>query len=439
MSIFLNEIEKRVLVYDGSKGYMLQKLGLKGGECPELWNVTHRAEVKEVYSLYKAAGSDVIQTNTFQGSRVQLEKYGLGDRTYELNYEGARLAREVMGKDGFVAASVGPIGKLFEPLGDLTFAAAYDIFKEQIKAVTDGGVDIINFETFTDIGELRAALLAAKALGSLPVICSVSFESNGKTLMGTDPQTAAVILKSLGADMIGTNCSMGPEHMVDITDKMSRAGGGYLSVKPNAGLPEMIDGKVVYKETAGRFAQISTEFVRHGARLIGGCCGTTPDFITAIRNAVKGVEVPELTGGCEKIITSGVRLVSVEEPDSLNLGYLNAGTDRELSNRLMEGNFDYIAERAMDLSAEEHDVIYISMSEMESEKDLLGTVVDIVQGYVKAPFIIEARDPQALENALRLYRGKAGVMIRNSGNQAEKDLLAVAQKYGSTVVDFDSL
>jgi 5-methyltetrahydrofolate--homocysteine methyltransferase len=224
---FLEEIKNRVLIFDGSKGYLLQRLGMKGGECPELWNVTHAALVKEIYRKYKEAGSDVIQTNTFQGNRNQLEKYSLGDRTYELNFEGTRLAREVMGRDGFVAASIGPVGKLFEPSGDLTFEACYEIFKEQLRGVVDGGADIINFETFTDLAEMRAALLAAKETTDLPVICSLAFESGGRTMMGTDPCTAVTVLKSLGADMVGTNCSFGPQHLLEVVKKMSEAGGDF--------------------------------------------------------------------------------------------------------------------------------------------------------------------------------------------------------------------
>jgi len=275
MKKFTDEIRKKVLVYDGSKGTMLQREGLKGGECAELWNITHPDKVRKVYESYKKAGSDVIQTNTFQGNRIALEAHGLADKLYELNYEGVKLAKEVMGNDGYVAASIGPTGKLFEPSGDLTFKQAYEIYKEQVKAVIDGGADIINFETFTDIAEIRAAFLAAKDIDDIPVICSMAFESNGRTLMGTDPYNAAVILSSLGADMVGVNCSLGPEHMLDIVKSMSQAGIP-LSVKPNAGLPKVVDGCTVFDATPDDFASLASEYIKYGARLIGGCCGTFP-------------------------------------------------------------------------------------------------------------------------------------------------------------------
>lgn len=432
---FISEIRKRVLVFDGSKGYMLQRLGMKGGECPELWNTIHSDEVCKVYRSYKEAGSDVIQTNTFQGNRIQLEKYSLGDKVYELNYEGTRLAKEIMGRDGFVAASIGPTGMLFEPAGDLTFNKAYDVFKEQVKAVVDGGADVINFETFTDLAEIRAALLAAKDVTDIPVICSVSFESNGKTLMGSDPFTVAVVLKSLGAEMIGTNCSCGPEHMLDTVRKLSEAGGVFLSVKPNAGLPELIEGEIVYRESADKFAELAGQFVKYGARLIGGCCGTTPEFIRAIRDKIKGIEPVAVSNRTGKIITSGVKCLAIETMSNIEIGRLSTEDDNELLNALKAGDVDIITEKAMDLSVEGYDAIYINIDEAGIEENLLGSVVNIAQGYIKEPFIIETKAPKALANALRLYKGKAGVVLNSSLGDDMQELLMAAKKYGSTVIN----
>lgn len=435
MNRFLNEIKNRVLIFDGSKGYMLQKLGLKGGECPELWNVTHRDEVKKVYSLYKEAGSDVIQTNTFQGNRIQLEKYSLGERTYELNFEGARLAREVMGNDGFVAASIGPVGKLFEPSGDLTFDMAYEIFKEQVKAVADGGVDIINFETFTDLAELRAALLAAKETTDLPVISSIAFESNGRTLMGTDPYTAVVVLKSLGADMIGTNCSFGPEHMLEIVPKMSEVGGIYLSVKPNAGLPEIVDDKVIYKESPQKFAETAGKFVKYGARLVGGCCGTTPEFIREVSEKISKFEITEVPVSKDvQLITSSIKFVSAEDLTKGNIGHLITGTDEELLSALAGGNLEIISDRALDMSTEGYDAIYINIDKAGNVKTLLANVVNIAQGYIREPLIIETNDPEAMAGALRLYKGRAGVVISGQDGKKIEELGEIAKKYGSAVI-----
>lgn len=435
MRDFLNEIRDRVLVFDGSKGTMLQKSGMKGGECPELWNITHSEEVKQIYLSYKNAGSDVIQTNTFQGNRLKLEEYGLGDKTYELNFEGARLAREVMGEDGFVAASIGPIGKLFEPSGELSFETAYRIYREQVKAVADGGADIINFETFTDAAEMRAALLAAKEETDLPVICSIAFEANGRTLMGTDPYTAAVILKSLGADMIGTNCSFGPEHLLDIIRTMSDAGGIYLAVKPNAGLPEMIDGEAVYRESPEKFAELAGEFVKCGVRLIGGCCGTTPEFIRSIRQSLRDITAPDIQNKCEQVITSGVRHLSLEKSERLNISQMNACEDEEFLNELKNNNMDAVVDKALELSCEGCDAVYINVDSAKGDENLLASVVNTAQGYIKEPFIIETSDASALSNALRIYKGKAGIIVNDVDTRNMESLLLAARKYGSTILD----
>lgn len=435
MRSFLREIKERVLVFDGSKGTMLQRYGLTGGECPELWNTTHSDVVRKIYELYKQAGSDVIQTNTFQGNRIKLKEYSLEDRTYELNFEGARLAREVMGKDGFVAASIGPVGMLFEPLGDLTFELAYATYKEQVKAVTDGGVDIINFETFTDLGEMRAALLAAKDVCSLPVICSVAFEANGRTLSGSTPYITAVVLSSLGADMIGTNCSFGPEHMLGIVKGMAEAGGAYLSVKPNAGLPELIDGNAVYKESPEKFAELAVDFIRYNARLLGGCCGTTPEFISAIKTGIGNVDVPKVQNKCERIITSDVKMVNLDDDKEIQIGRLDTSLDNELLKDLSNGIVDSVIDVSSDLFADGCDAIYINVDNADKDGDLLSAVVKTAQPYAKVPFILETQEPEALDKALRIYKGKAGIAISNGNNDKIEEILAVAKKYGSTIVD----
>lgn len=435
MRNFMKDIKDRVLLYDGSKGTMLHQLGLQGGDCAEAWNISHAGEVEKVYTLYKEAGSDVIQTNTFQGSRPKLAEYGLGDKTHEFNFEGARLARKVMGKDGFVAASIGPVGKLFEPSGELTFQTAYEVYREQVKAVADGGADIINFETFTDIAEMRAALLAAKETVQLPVICSMAFEANGRTLMGTDPFIAGIILKSLGADMIGTNCSFGPEHLLAILGKMAETGGIPLCVKPNAGLPELIDGKTVFKESPEKFAQLANDFVQLGVRLIGGCCGTTPEFIKALKARLDGVIPEKPASRSWHVITSGVKVVNLETLTEPSVGRIDAARDPGLLQELRSGNCEFIVDRALELSCEGYDVICINVDDAQGDDELLSRVVNAAQGYLKEPFILQTASAKALAAALRIYSGKAGIIVNDMDTEQMEELLIAARKYGSTIVD----
>lgn len=435
MRSFLKEISDKVLVYDGSKGYMLQKLGLNGGECGELWNIAKQQTVKEVYRSYIAAGADVIQTNTFTGSRIHLKKHSLEDKTYDINYWGAKLAREVAGEDKFVCASIGPAGVLFEPSGELTFDKAYDLYCEQTKAVMDGGVDAINFETFTDLAELRAALLAAKDTTNLPVICSLAFENNGRTLMGTDPKVAAIVLKALGADLVGANCSFGPEHMMDIIKAMHEAGGGYLSAKPNAGLPQMVDGNAVYSENPAHFAKLLSGAVQYGVRLMGGCCGTTPEYIKELRESLKGIEATAPNERSKTVITSSTRISDTKKLKCENVGMLDFRKDEALLSIVQNASLDDFDDIAIDMSTQENDAIYISL---ESEDNLLlAKVIDRVQWYAKAPLIIETESPEALNHALRIYRGVAGVVLKKWNDDTTEAIKAVAEKYGSVLVEFN--
>jgi 5-methyltetrahydrofolate--homocysteine methyltransferase len=267
---FLNDIKDRVLVFDGSKGYMLQLAGLKAGDCPESWNLSHSEQVTDLYQSYVDSGCDVIQTNTFSANRIQLEKHGLDKYAYEMNFEGVRLAKEVTkGKDVYVAASIGPTGVLMEPSGSLTFEKAYEVYKEQVSAVIDGGADVINFETFTDIAEMRAAIMAAKDISDKPVVASMAFEKNFRTLMGTTPFACAKIMLALHADIIGTNCSFGPESMDQIISDMAKTG-ALISCKPNAGLPTLEDGETKYHQSAQEFSTIVVEYPKYNAHLVGG-------------------------------------------------------------------------------------------------------------------------------------------------------------------------
>lgn len=432
MREFLEEIKTRVLIHDGSKGYMLQRLGLKGGECSESWNLTNKDAVREVYRAYLEAGSDVIQTNTFPGNRVHLSKYGLGDKTRDINYWGVKLAKEVAGDRAFVSASIGPTGMLFEPSGELSFQKAYEIFIEQVKAVAEGGADIINFETFTDLAELRAAYFAARDATNLPVICSLAYESNGRTLMGTDPFVAAAVMRSLGADMIGVNCSFGPEHMAGIVKGLYEAGGGWLSVKPNAGLPEVSEDKVIYNETPEHFAQLAASFVDNGARLLGGCCGTTPEFIRALKKKVSVLEPAPVRENPKGIITSSIRYIYADKLDADNVSRLDASANSEMLEALRNSDMSWVEDTALDIAAEGFDAVYVNVDAVCTSKELLSIVVDRLQWYVRDPIIIETKEAAALEMALRIYRGVAGVII---GDEApdKAALSAVAEKYGSVI------
>ena len=270
---------------DGAMGTMLQVYGLSAGVCPEVWNVERPEAVRAVHTAYLDAGSRIIGTNTFGGNRLKLEAYGLGDRVRELNYAGVSVAREAAGTDRFVAASIGATGKFLEPLGELTFDEAVAIFAEQAQAHADAGADVILMETFTDLGETKAALSGALRTG-IPCFCTMTFDTGGRTMMGVDPVTAAVELTDNGAAGVGANCGLGPAETLDIVRKMREAVSSIIIAQPNAGLPQVVGGQTVYSSTPEEMAAYAVDFARSGVNIIGACCGSTPEHIRAMAAAL---------------------------------------------------------------------------------------------------------------------------------------------------------
>lgn len=425
---FRDDIKNKIMVFDGSMGRMLHKNGLGVGVCPEEWNITHPEIIKSIYQEYVDSGSDVIQTNTFQSNLMKLYEYGLEEKHYEINYQSAKLAKEVAIGKCYVAASIGPLGKLLEPFGELTFEQAYDTFKEQVIAVADGGADIISFETFTDVSELRIALLAAKENCSLPVICSLSYEQNCRTLMGSEPHTCAVILNAMGADLIGTNCSFGAEYMLKIAEAYCKIGLPF-SIKPNAGLPEIVDGKQVFKETAQSFAKFVPDFLKNGAILLGGCCGTTPEYISEVAKVVKGEGVARVAKVMPDVdyITSATNKLALCELKTAEIGIMDASKDEVLKNDLINGDLGAVTDAAMDLLDEDFEAILINIDiDDQSDEQLLAKVVKEVQVYLKHPLILKSNNGNMLDAALRIYKGRAGIIINDAAKATE-----LAKKYGA--------
>ncbi|HTS69199.1 MAG TPA: bifunctional homocysteine S-methyltransferase/methylenetetrahydrofolate reductase [Terriglobia bacterium] len=286
---FLERIDKRPVVCDGAMGTMLYSKGISLNRCFDELNLTAPQLVKEVHLGYVRAGAEVVETNTFGAARFRLERFGLGDKVRDINLAGARLAREIAGDDLYVAGAVGPQGIRLEPLGSTSKEEARAAFRQQVAALVEGGVDLIIVETMMDLNEAHQALLAAREVGSIPVIVQMTIQDDGSTPTGTRPEDLARALDEWGADLIGVNCSVGPAAVQETLERMAAVTGKRLSAQPNAGMPRTVEGRNLYLCSPDYMASYARRFIQAGARLVGGCCGTTPEHIRAIKNAVRSL------------------------------------------------------------------------------------------------------------------------------------------------------
>jgi 5-methyltetrahydrofolate--homocysteine methyltransferase len=291
----LDELKKRVLVSDGSTGVELQRRGLEAGHPPEKWNISHPGVIKNLYLDYFKAGADMVTTNTFGANYLRLKNYGLESKVYYINKLSAELANEVKPEGKFVNGDVGPIGEALEPYGTVTLKEAEDYFREQIKGLRDGGVDAIIIETMMAVEEVEIAIKVAKEETKLPIIATMTFEfgkAGFRTPWGVDTETAVVRMISAGADVIGANCGRGFDEMIGIIEKMSVYIEKNFEIRypliaqPNAGIPDLVDGTPVYKETPELIIPKVRKLLELGVRIIGGCCGTGPEHIKVIRKLV---------------------------------------------------------------------------------------------------------------------------------------------------------
>lgn len=434
---FLQFIQQEVVVLDGAAGTNLMKAGMPVGVCPEQWILEHREVMQKLQKDYAAAGSKVLLAPTFTANRIKLSEYGLGDKVEEINQRLVEISREAAGEKVCVAGDLTMTGRQMYPVGELMFEEAVDVYKEQIQALCAAGVDFLMVETMMSLQEARAALIAARELTNLPVLVSMTYEADGRTLYGTDPATAAVVLQSLGADAVGINCSTGPEDMLEPVKEMVQTVHIPVFAKPNAGLPRLVDGKNVFSMGAEEFAAFGAKLADAGAAMVGGCCGTTPEHIRALAAAVDGKAAFRPKAGNKRLLASERKTVAIElDGPFLVVGErINPTGKKKLQAELREGSVDMV--RAMAQEQRDHGAaildINVGMNGID-EKEMMLEAVYALAGTVDCPLCIDSSHADIIEAALRIYPGRALINSISYEKEKFKKLLSIAKKYGAMCI-----
>jgi 5-methyltetrahydrofolate--homocysteine methyltransferase len=438
---FLQAIYERVLVLDGAMGTMLQERGLEPGRPPEELNLTMPAVVAGVHREYREAGADIIVTNTFGGSRSKLSHYGLEDRLYAINATAVAIAREAAGKEAYVAGSMGPTGRFVEPVGDCSFDEMAAIFREQALPLIEAGADLITLETFLDIKEIRAAVIAIREISAdIPVIAMLTFDDNGRSVLGTPPEAAAITLEGAGANIIGSNCGLGVDGIYDILAAMRRVTRLPLISQANAGLPYLKDGKTIFPGTPEEMTACHERMLDLGVRIIGGCCGTTPAHIRAIRDALTGRERTFPTVGPDEEVTfisgrSGFVAIGPHNPVAIIGERINPTGKKAFAAELREGKVSYVRREALEQAAAGAALLDVNVGAPGiDEAAAMERAVFCVTGAVATPLVLDSSSPEALERGLKAADGK---VLVNSVSGEEKSLarvLPLVRKYGAAVI-----
>lgn len=425
------------MVYlDGGMGTLLQKSGLQPGELPERWNISHPEVIKEIHKSYYDSGSNIVNTNTFGANSL---KFGT-DELSEIIYHAVKNADEARkassGKqEKFIALDVGPTGKLLKPLGDLDFEDAVKAFAEVISLGVKYGVDLITIETMNDSYETKAAVLAAKENSDLPIIVTNAYGENGRLMTGADPAVMAAMLEGMGVDAIGANCSLGPKQLMGVMDELLKYCSVPVAFKPNAGLPKS-DGKVTYYDVdAEEFAQDIKLAVANGVRIVGGCCGTTPEYIKKVCELTRDMRPKEIEKKTYSVCTSYNKAVFFGEKLILIGERINPTGKKRFKQALLENDIGYILQEAVNQQAKGVHVLDVNVGLPGiDEAQMLTNSVCELQCVTDLPLQIDSSDPVAMESALRRYNGKAMI---NSVNGKEENLNAIfplVKKYGGFVV-----
>lgn len=435
---FRELVKNGPVLLDGATGTNLQKAGMPVGVCPEQWILENSEVLIDLQKQYVEAGTDILFAPTFTASRIKLKEYGLEDHLEEMNRKLVALSKEAAkGTNALVAGDLTMTGEQLYPLGDLMFEDLVDVYKEQAKIIADAGADLFVVETMMSLQECRAAVLAIREVCDLPVMVSLTYNEDGRTLYGTDPVTAVVVMQSLGADAVGMNCSTGPEAMLEPIAKMAEYAAIPLLAKPNAGMPELIDGQTVFNVEPEEFAEVGKKLVEEGAAIIGGCCGTTPEHIRALKEAVKGIPVKAPLQTKRRMLTSERKSVEITlDGRFMVIGErINPTGKKKLQAELKEGSLNLV--RTMALEQEENGAsildINMGMNGIDEKEMMLRTIYEVTST-VDCPLCIDSSHVDIIEAALRIYPGRALINSISLEKEKFEKLLPIAKKYGAMFI-----
>ena len=436
----LKRIQNEIVYIDGGLGSSLIKMGLPSGMAPEKWNIKEPENIISLHKAYIDAGAQILTTNTFGANELKLEddEYSLEELVSSAvdNAKKAILeSSKVQGEDVYVGLSVGPCGKLLEPLGELKFEDAVSAFSKTIKLGEKAGADLIIVETMSDTYEAKAALLAAKESCNLPVFVSVAYDEKGKLMTGADPSAVIAMLEGLKADAIGINCGLGPHQMKEIAKTYVELSSIPVFVSPNAGMPKSVDGKTVYDVDAQEFSCVMKEIAELGVHGLGGCCGTTPEYIKATVEKTKDLKAEEITKKNRTVVSSYTKAVEFEKAPVIVGERINPTGKKKLKEALRENRLDYILNEAVsqqDKGAKVLD-INVGLPEIDDVKMLTDTV-KAVQAVSDLPLQLDSSDPVALEQAMRIYNGKPMINSVNGKQSSMDSIFPLVKKYGGVVV-----
>ena len=421
---------------DGGMGTLLQNQGLKPGEKPEVWNITHPDIIIDIHRQYFDAGSNVVCTNTFGANLLKFNKDEL-EAIIKAAIENAKIARDTSKsqKNKYIALDIGPSGKMLKPLGDLDFEEAVSIFAQTVKFGVKYGVDLILVETMNDSYETKAALLAVKENCDLPVIVTNAYSEDGKLMTGASPFAMVALLEGMGVDALGANCSLGPKQLTNVAKELIKYSSVPVVLKPNAGLPKLIDGKTVFDVEPKEFAKDVAALVKEGLRVFGGCCGTTPNFIKELVLETNDLPVIPVTDKNHTVVSSYSHAVTFDDVPILIGERINPTGKKLFKQALLNNDMDYILSEGIKQQEKGVDILDVNVGipEIDEVKTLENTVLEL-QSVTYLPLQIDTSNIDAMEMALRKYNGKAMINSVNGKEESMKAIFPLVKKYGGLVV-----